>query len=148
MQAPPHPSGSVAADRLELVIGNRVPELARVFAAVDEVARGRVPAQAADDLKVALDEIVSNVIAHGYTDGAPHEIRVTIALDTARIVALVEDDGVAFDPLAVPPPDLAADAGQRPVGGLGIHLARGLMSDVHYQRVAGRNVLQLARSFA
>lgn len=148
MQVPPHPAGSVAADRLELVIVNRPPELARVFAAVDDIARDRVPAEAADDLKVALDEILSNVMAHGYTDGAAHEIRVTIALDCARIVALVEDDGVAFDPLAVPAPDLAADAGQRPLGGLGIHLVRGLMSDIQYQRIAGRNVLRLARSFA
>lgn len=148
MQAPPHPAGSVAADRLELVIANRLPELARVFAAVDEVARGRVPAEAADDLKVALDEILSNVMAHGYTDGAAHEIRVTVGLAGAQIVAHVEDDGVAFDPLAVPAPDLAAQAGQRPLGGLGIHLVRGLMSDIQYQRIAGRNVLRLARSFA
>lgn len=148
MQAPSQPSGSVAADRLDLVIGNRLPELARVFAAVDDLARGRVPADAADDLKVALDEILSNVMAHGYADSAPHEILVTIALSDAQIVARVEDDGVAFDPLAAPAPDLLADAEQRPQGGLGIHLARGLMSDVQYQRIADRNVLRLARSFA
>lgn len=148
MQAPPQPTGTGAADRRELVIGNRLPELARVFAAVDEVARGRVPTEAADDLKVALDEILSNVMTHGWADDAPHEISVTIALDRGQIVARVEDDGVAFDPLAVPAPDLAAPADQRPLGGLGIHLARGLMSDMHYQRVAGCNVLRLVRSFA
>src|SRR4030095_10731688 len=31
-------------------------------------------------------------------------------------------DGRPFDPLAAPPPEFSAQAGERPIGGLGVHL--------------------------
>jgi anti-sigma regulatory factor (Ser/Thr protein kinase) len=60
----------------------------------------------------------------------------------------VEDDGVAFDPLAAPVPKLDGGVTTRPIGKLGIHIVRSLMNEVSYARVDGRNRLTLKRQLA
>ena len=53
------------------------------------------------------------------------------------------DDGLAFNPVAQPAPDLEADIGERPIGGLGVHLVRELAERVDYTRTRGRNILKV-----
>ncbi len=57
----------------------------------------------------------------------------------------IEDDGVAFDPLAIAPSSLDDDIDQRAMGGLGIHLVRELMDEMRYVRVGSRNRLTLIK---
>jgi serine/threonine-protein kinase RsbW len=64
------------------------------------------------------------------------------------VMAEVFDDGIAFDPLKVPPPDLTADLGSRPIGGLGVHFVKTLMDEVAYRRDGNRNVLTMRKRFA
>ncbi|MDE2993123.1 MAG: ATP-binding protein [Chloroflexota bacterium] len=42
-----------------------------------------------------------------------------------------------------PAPDTAASLEERSVGGLGIHLVRTMMDELHYRREQGRNYLTL-----
>ena len=97
---------------------------------------------------LALDEVVTNIILHGYDDDADHEIRVTMAVEGGVLTIEVEDDARHFDPLQAPPPDLDLPIEERPVGGLGIHLVRTLMETVEYQRRGGRNVLTMRKRIA
>ncbi len=62
-------------------------------------------------------------------------------------MAEISDDGVAFDPLKVPPPDLTADLESRPIGGLGVHFVKTLMDEVAYRREGDRNVLTMRKRF-
>ncbi len=55
---------------------------------------------------------------------------------------------VEFDPLEVPPPDLAKPLEEREIGGLGIHLVRSAMDAVKYRRSGNRNVLLLVKRTA
>ena len=57
------------------------------------------------------------------------------------------DFGRPFDPLQAPPPDLDRPAGERPIGGLGIHLVRSLTDRVEYRRLGGANLLRVERRF-
>jgi serine/threonine-protein kinase RsbW len=93
-----------------------------------------------------LDEVVANIINHGYDDTAEHQIRVTLAFDGSELGIRVEDDGRAFDPLQAPPPDLDLPLEERPVGGLGIHIVRSVMDAVEYQRDGDRNVLIMKKA--
>ena len=93
--------------------------------------------------QLALEEILSNVIRHGYPDGARHEIELTLRADDAGLELEVADDGVEFDPTSAPAPDLDLPLAQRRVGGLGITLLRAYASELTYERVGGRNVLRL-----
>ena len=94
---------------------------------------------------MVLDEVVSNIIRHGSPDGARREIRVRLALEAGRLLVEVEDDGIPFDPRAVPEPDLDAPVERRRPGGLGIPLCRALMERIDYAREGRINRLTLSR---
>src|SRR6266581_2233857 len=82
----------------------------------------QLPKDAMFDLNLALEEIFTNVIFHGYRDGGEHAINVALALRDSVVSLTVEDEGIPFNPLDAPAPDQAASIGQRSIGGLGIHL--------------------------
>ena len=52
---------------------------------------------------------------------------------------------MAFDPTSVANADTSLAAEDRPIGGLGILLTRGLVDSVNYERIRGRNVLTLRK---
>jgi serine/threonine-protein kinase RsbW len=97
------------------------------------------------DAHLALEEIVTNVISHGFEDPEKHHIRIGLCLKRGELRAEVEDDGKAFNPLEVTSPDTERPLTERLAGGLGIHLARNLMDEITYQRRQGRNVLVMKR---
>jgi serine/threonine-protein kinase RsbW len=130
----------------EACIENRLDHLPRVAALLDELAAAHgLPRDAVVDMQVALDEVLTNVITHGYADDGVHEIRVRVSVVPGVLEATVEDDARPFDPLTIPPPDLSASLRERAVGGLGIHFVRTLMSEVTYARVDNRNRLVLKK---
>jgi anti-sigma regulatory factor (Ser/Thr protein kinase) len=92
-------------------------------------------------LRLAVDELATNVILHGYA-GAPDSstIDVRTEQDEHTLTVVLEDAGVPFDPRQVPPPrDLVLPAEQRQVGGLGVYLALGGVDRFSYERAGGRN---------
>lgn len=125
---------------------NEIAEVERLLRATDAFAlRHGMPERLVFDLKLALDEVVTNVISYAFGDGSEHEILVTLRARPGGIEALVEDEGKPFDPLARPEPDVTRPLEERQVGGLGIFLVRRLMDRVEYRREGGRNMLCLWR---
>ncbi len=51
------------------------------------------------------------------------------------------DQGIAFDPLSLPPPDLNSPLSERKIGGLGVFLIRKMINEVRYRRDGDQNVL-------
>ena len=105
---------------------------------------------AGDDVSsvnLALDEILANILSHAYVDKAPHLIKVVVTAGASAMHVVVEDDGRPFNPLTWPPPDLDAPIEHRPIGGLGLHIARALVEAIEYRRDGGKNVLTFARKF-
>ncbi len=91
-------------------------------------------------LGLVVEELAANVVSHGAAgDGGASRLTVTLVLAAGTVRLLVEDDGRPFDPLSVPAPDLDAPLESRPVGGLGLHLARRLTRSLSYGRQEGRN---------
>lgn len=136
-------------DRVTATITGPGESAARVPGLLEQLARARaIDADAVADMQVALDEILSNILTHGFVGGQPHRIDLVISVDGQRLTAEVEDDCAAFDPLLVPPPEIGAPLKDRRVGGLGVHFVRKLMSEVSYARVGGRNRLVLVKLLA
>ena len=123
------------------------PEALRdVVALVEQFgADNALPQAVLNDVNVALDEALSNIIAYGYEAGSGGEIvvRLDYALDEVQVE--VEDGGRAFDPLQVPAPDLTAPLPERKIGGLGVHLMRNLMDGLAYHRSGGKNRLRMIK---
>lgn len=95
-------------------------------------------------VRLAVEEIVTNVIKYAYGDSERHEIEIDLRLAPRRVLLRVADDGREFDPIKAPVPDPGLTIEERPVGGVGIHLVRTLAERLEYARVAGRNVLSAA----
>lgn len=98
-----------------------------------------IPAKLANRLRIAADEVTSNLSAYS---GAT-EVLCQFAVHSSEITLTFTDDGVAYDPLSQSAPDTTASAEERPIGGLGLLLVKRLMSDVRYERNAGKNILTL-----
>lgn len=139
--------GKQRANRVTVCIGNRLAELERVTEAVVKFgADHELSKPVLNALIVALEEILNNTVSYGYVDEKPHEIMVTLSLKLGKLVAEVRDDGIAFNPLSVPAPDLAAGLIERKLGGMGLHFVRSLMDNVEYERKNGSNRLRLSLS--
>jgi serine/threonine-protein kinase RsbW len=84
------------------------------------------------DLQLAVDEICSNSVRHGY-GGREGQIEVTVERTGQSIEVVVRDWGRAFDPAQVPQPALDIPLEQRSLGGLGLYLVRQVMDDVRFE---------------
>lgn len=98
-------------------------------------------------LDIALDELLTNVVNYGFRDGLRHEILVSFTIAGANLQIEVRDDGVPFDPLSVPEPNLSESIEEREIGGLGMHFVRSLLDSTHYCRRNGWNELTLEKRF-
>ena len=102
-----------------------------------------LPPEPLTDLRIALDEVVTNIAKYAYAEEGRHEFTIRCEVREGRLQTVVEDGGVAFDPLNAPAPDLSLGLEQRPIGGLGVHFVKKLMSAVRYERVGARNRLTM-----
>lgn len=92
-------------------------------------------------VELALDELVTNAVCHGYPDGATGRIEVSVSVEAERVTLAIADDGRPYDPLQASDPPIAGPLESRPIGGLGIHLVRSLMDEVRYRRDGDRNIV-------
>jgi len=99
----------------------------------------------AHDLRLAVEEIVVNVMSYAFPDGKEGEVRVDAYADRKAVRFIITDDGIPFDPTEVEMADTTLSVEERPIGGLGIFLARGLMDSINYEYADGRNILTLKK---
>jgi anti-sigma regulatory factor (Ser/Thr protein kinase) len=131
---------------LSITLINDRSEIERLGGLIDRYAEeNRLSPEIAFHVNLALDEVVTNVIMHGYEDGGRHEIQIRLELGADALTVEVEDDGRAFNPLDAPPPVLDLSIEDRPIGGLGIHFVRSVMSRITYRREGGRNILTMVK---
>jgi len=141
--------GNDAQSKVTLDLKNELSELAKLnHSLTDFVQRHSLPEAVLFDMKLALEEIITNAISHNFTNELEHRITVRIALEQHVLRAEVEDDGPAFNPLEMPTPDTTQPLEERAVGGLGIYLVRTLMDEVAYRRQNGSNVLALTKKIS
>jgi len=98
-------------------------------------------------LNLAVEEVVTNIMRHGYGPSMKDaKIFLEMAFDGERITICITDEGIAFDPLSVPPPDdLEKSLEERRIGGLGIWFVRQMMDEVAYRRENGQNILAVRK---
>ena len=96
-------------------------------------------------VNLVLEELGLNILTHGTkgTDSRP-EIEIVLTSEDDALTIEVSDNGHPFNPLEdAIDPNVDALLEDRSVGGLGVHLVRTLMDDLHYQRDDGKNRLTL-----
>ena len=128
---------------------NDLAELERLSRIVEEFGRAAgLSAQVIFDLQLAANEIVTNVILHGYDDAREHAIVVRLGANAGEVTVEVEDDGRPFDPSSVSAPRLDLPLEERPLGGLVVHHARRVTDAIEYRRQDERNILRMRKRTA
>jgi anti-sigma regulatory factor (Ser/Thr protein kinase) len=133
---------------VKLTLNNRLQEIPPLAEVVADFLDGMGVEQATTlRINLCLDELLTNTIQYGYSDGQPHEISVELLVEHGELHIEIIDDAQPFDPLQEsPPPDLHSPLEERPIGGLGLHLVRQLTDSQHYERdPQGRNRLRLIK---
>ena len=94
---------------------------------------------------LVVEELGLNVINHAYR-GQSGEFEIIITSEEQAITVEIIDNGPPFNMLQdAPLPDVEAEIEERPVGGLGIHLVKTMMDELHYKRDQEKNHLTLVK---
>ena len=98
------------------------------FLGVNESAMG--------DLRLAVDEAVTNVVIHGYaeTEGI---VELHMQADGDAVVIRIRDRAASFDPSQIKAPPLDTALKDRPVGGMGIFLIRKMTDEAEFLPLPG-----------
>ncbi len=97
--------------------------------------------KAAYRLRLAVDEIASNIVIHGYDEaGLTGDVLVLSEMDEQTLTITLEDSSAPFDSSKLGRPDqLDLPVEERPIGGLGIYLTIQNVDKFDYEYVNKRN---------
>lgn len=109
------------------------------------LAREGAPGEAVFAANLAMEELITNTIKYGGSPESHGPIHLRLQLFPKKFLLHMEDSASEFDPFSQEPPDLSLPIDQRPIGGLGLHLVKSLMSACHYRRDGGRNHVVLEK---
>ena len=134
---------------ISLELRNSLSELNTLDQKLAEFAESlALPPRTLFEIRLALEELVTNIISYGYTDDADHWIKIVISHEDGILIVRVADDGIPFDPLTIEEPDCQCPIEQRKIGSLGIHLVKRFTDDMLYERRGKQNILTLRKRVA
>jgi phosphoserine phosphatase RsbU/P len=125
-----------------LRVPGTIEALPAVAAWVDRAAElAGLDEQAAYGLRLAVDEIATNVIVHGYQKaGLSGELVLMARVEDDRLTVELVESSPPYDPRQTPAPDdLDRPPDKRRVGGLGVFLARQGVDSFDYEIAEGFN---------
>jgi serine/threonine-protein kinase RsbW len=99
-------------------------------------------------MTLILEELYTNTITHGASDGRDIFIEVNLGIDKNELVMTYKDNGIPFNVLELPDPDLTASIENREVGGLGVHYVKTLTDSVEYEYLEKQNVLKMTKKLS
>ena len=116
---------------------------------VNEIlASADCPVKAQMQIDVAIDELISNVAYYAYPGGqGTVTLEAELRQDPKGLLLVVDDTGVAYDPLQKEDPDITLSAEERKIGGLGIYMVKKSMTSMEYERKDGHNRLSVFKAF-
>ena len=95
-------------------------------------------------LDLAVEEIFVNIANYAYK-GREGKASITVDEQDGYISITFEDNGVPYDPLKKPDPDITLSAQDRQIGGLGIYLVKKNMDEVEYKYENNKNILTITK---
>jgi serine/threonine-protein kinase RsbW len=135
------------SDQIEerLTLHSRLSDIAQLPVWIESIAsRCAIPGDVQFAMDLCLEEVLVNIIRHGYGREADFPIRV--CFKTARpgdYLFVVEDDAPPFDPLAAPELPALDSGGELRVGGQGIRLLRRFANTLEYEPTPTGNRLHI-----
>lgn len=125
-----------------------IQSFARLIRGVENLLReASVPSRFFYDVLIAVDEIFSNIVIHGYRNEPGGSIRVAASIDDKKFEITFVDHGAEFKPRDEQPRlGKALLTGEYP--GLGLFITKNLMDEFHYEHVNGENRTRLVKNIS
>ena len=144
-----HYLGHAKKNLHHLTLHNNIEQIGLLPEFVEAVAgEAHLDHEASFNLNLALEEAVSNVILYAYPEGTDNVVDIEATIDGQRVSFIITDSGKPFDPTSKEKVDINAQIGERPIGGLGIHLIRNIMDTVSYERKGEKNILTITKNYS
>jgi anti-sigma regulatory factor (Ser/Thr protein kinase) len=96
------------------------------------------------DLKLVSEELLANIINHGYDSHTNAAIDIELAVDDSSVRITFTDSARAFNPLQRKTPDVLNDLSE---GGMGILLVKSLTDEQYYKRDNNHNVFTVTKNY-
>ncbi|MDR1579496.1 MAG: ATP-binding protein [Synergistaceae bacterium] len=96
-------------------------------------------------MELIADEIFTNITSYAGPGGAEYPVTLEIGVENGVVSMTFIDCGIPFDPTSAPSPDIELSAGEREIGGLGIHMIRCITDEISYERDGDKNVLTVKK---
>jgi len=108
---------------------------------IEAAAQAGLDKKVAYRLQLAVDEIATNIIVHGYEQaGKTGQVTAQAEIDQDTLTITLEDTSAPFDPRPLERPDhINKPVHERPIGGLGVYLAMENVDQFNYEYVNNRN---------
>lgn len=90
-------------------------------------------------LEVAAEEAIVNILHYSQAN----DIEIVLSSQDSAFTIQLMDDGLPFDPTEHTPNNKTID--ERQIGGMGIHLIRQIVDEMHYERKEEKNILGLVK---
>lgn len=117
----------------------------RNFVAEHAVSHGFDKQQIAD-IRLAVDEAITNIIKHAYQQDDSKTIDIEITLEENSICIQLQDTGKKFRMNKYSEPDIEKKIKERKRGGMGLYLIHSLMDSVTYNSKNGMNEMVMCKN--
>jgi serine/threonine-protein kinase RsbW len=131
--------------RRHIVLNNDSSECERLYKFLaDSLEQLPVTLEFKHDIKLVAEELLANIINHGYAGNSAQSIDLELSVDSNSVHLTFTDSGGAFNPLERETPALLNDLSE---GGMGILLVKSLTDEQHYARTGNQNVFTVTKNY-
>ena len=127
-----------------LTVSGNIKSLGTISHYVKQAAEtANLNSRAAYKLRLAVDEIATNIILHGYKEaGRTGKIYLHADIDASSLTLTIEDTGIPYNPnqkATIQPEYFNQTLETREIGGLGVYLVQESVDNFYYQQIGDRN---------
>jgi len=128
-----------------IVLGGDSSECARMYQFLAHNLEGLpLTLEFKHDIKLVAEELLANIIKHGYAKDADEQIELELNIDSKSVNLTFTDAGSAFNPMKQDMPEILNDLSE---GGMGIMLVKSLTDEQHYTRKNNLNVFTVTKNY-
>ncbi|MEX2456241.1 MAG: ATP-binding protein [Balneolaceae bacterium] len=98
------------------------------------------------DIRLAVDEAVTNIIKHAYQNDPSQEINISLKFNDPELCIFLTDTGKTFEFGTYQQPDIKKQIEQKKRGGMGVYLIHSLMDKVTYTRKGQKNRMIMCKN--
>jgi serine/threonine-protein kinase RsbW len=122
----------------ELSIQADLEKLQEIRQFIDQAGSGLgVSEEALGDLRLVVDEAVTNIVLHGYR-GKGGAVKIHVGRDGDAVVVTIRDQAAAFDASDADEPQLDTALSERAYGGMGLFLIRKMTDEAEFRSLQGQ----------